>query len=121
MRHVTSNLPDWRDMVYTYGPKPPLQAAAGVRPDGRWVLAVVNDTPGGSDPPRTTWDPPTKYTVTFDVPELAKVPSVIFDLCRTNPDVAMQCTETLELEYGKATFDVQSLELITLVARKPVR
>ncbi len=121
MRHVTSNLPDWKDLVWTYGPKPPLHAAAGVRPDRRWVLAVVNDTPGGKAPPHTSWDPPTKYTVTFDVPELAKVPSVTFDLCRTNPTVAMQCTEQVELEYGKATLDVQSLELITLVARKPVR
>ena len=121
MRHVTSNLPDWRDLVWTYGPKPPLHAAAGVRPDGRWVLAVVNDTPGGSAPPHTSWDPPTRYTVTFDVPELAKVPSLTFDLCRTDATVAMQCTETAELEHGKATFEVESLELITLVARQPVR
>jgi hypothetical protein len=55
------------------------------------------------------------------VPDLAKVPSATFDLCRTNTKVAMQCTETMELEHGKATFDVQSLELITLVAQKPVR
>jgi hypothetical protein len=27
----------------------------------------------------------------------------------------------MQLEHGKATFDVQSLELITLVAQKPVR
>jgi hypothetical protein len=121
MRHVTSNLPHWKDMVWTYGPKPPLHAAAGIRPDGRWALAVVNDTPGGSAPPHHSWDPPTNYTVTFDVPELAKVPSLTFDLCRTNAEVAMQCKETLELEYGKATFDLQSLELITLVAQKPVR
>jgi hypothetical protein len=119
MRHVTSTLPQFPDMVWTYGAKPPLHAAAGIRPDGRWALAVVNDTPGGSAPPRTSWDPPTKYTVTFDVPELAKVPSMTFDLCRTNADVAMQCKETLVLEYGKATLDVQSLELITLVAQKP--
>ncbi len=120
LRHVTSNLAHFPDMVYTYGPKPPLEAAAGVRPDGRWVLAVVNDTQTLADPPRATWDPPAKYTVTFDVPELAKVPSLTFDLCRTNAEVAAQCNETLELEYGKATFDLRSLELITLVAQKPV-
>ncbi len=119
LRHVTSNLPHFRDMVYTYGPKPPLEAAAGVRPDGRWVLAVVNDTTTLSDPPRATWDPPAPYTVTFEVPELAKVPSLTFDLCRTNAEVARKCTETLKLEHGKATFEVQSLELITLVAQQP--
>jgi hypothetical protein len=121
LRHVTSNLPDFRDLVWTYGPKPPLHAAAGIRPDGRWVLAVVNDTQNLNDAPRATWDPPGRYTVTFEVPDLAKVPSATFDLCRTNTKVAMQCTETMELEHGKATFDVQSLELITLVSQKPVR
>ncbi len=120
LRHVTSNLPHFPDMVYTYGPKPPLEAAAGVRPDGRWVLAVVNDTQALADPPRATWEPPGKFTVTFDVPELANVPSLTFDLCRTNTEVAVKCGETLELEHGKATFEVQSLELITLIARQPV-
>jgi hypothetical protein len=121
LRHVTSNLPDFPDLVWTYGPKPPLHAAAGIRPDGRWVLAVVNDTQNLSDAPRATWDRPGRYTVTFVVPELANVPSAAFDVCRTNTKVAMQCTETMQLEHGKATFDVQSLELITLVAQKPVR
>jgi hypothetical protein len=120
LRHVTSDLPHFPDLVWTYGAKPPLHAAAGVRGDGRWVLAVVNDTQGGSYPPATTFDEPTKYTVTFDVPDLAKVPSLTFDVCRTNTEVAMQCQGTLELKHGKATLDVQSLELITLVAQKPV-
>ncbi len=119
LRHVTSNLPDWPDLVWTYGAKPPLHAAAGVRPDGRWVLAVVNDTQNVSDRPRSTWEPPAPYTVTYEVPDLASVPSMTFDLCRTNAEVALQCTETFELEFGKATFEVQSLELITLVAREP--
>jgi hypothetical protein len=120
MRHVTSDLPQWKDLVWTYGPKPPVQAAAGVRPDGRWALAVVDDTPGGGSPPRYSWDPPTNYRVTFDVPELADVPRLRFDLCRTNTQVAVQCGETLDLINGRATIDVTSLELITLVAQNPV-
>ncbi len=120
MRHVTSDLPQWKDLVWTYGPKPPVQAAAGVRPDGRWALAVVNDTPGGGSPPQYSWDPPTNYRITLDVPDLADVQRLRFDLCRTNTQVAAQCGETLDLINGRATIDVTSLELITLVAQNPV-
>jgi hypothetical protein len=119
MRNVTSNLPDFPDMVYSYGAKPPLHAAAGIRPDGRWALAVVNDTPG-IEVRTARWDPPTHYRVTFEVPELAATPSLTFDLCWTNPEVAVQCGETIELTNGRATLEVRSLELITLVAREPV-
>jgi hypothetical protein len=119
MRHVTSDLPEWPEMVWSYGPKPPLQAAAGRRPDGRFALAVVNDTTG-IDAPRTSWDPPTPYQVTFEVPELAGLGSVPLDLCRTGAEVQAQCGETAVLENGRVTLDLDSLELITLVTREPV-
>jgi hypothetical protein len=118
MRHVTGDLPDFPDMVYTYGAKPALHAAAGIRPDGRWVLGVVNDTPG-IEVRTARWDPPTNYRVIFEVPELAGTPSLTFDLCRTNPEVAVKCGETLELKGGRVTVEVRSLELITLVAQQP--
>jgi len=119
LRHVTSDLPDWPHMTYTYGPKPPLNAAAGVRPDGRWALAVVNDTRGGEHR-ITSWDPPEDYIVTFNVPELADVPELVFEVCRTRPEVALACGETVTLKRGRATLEVASLELITLVAREPL-
>ena len=119
MRHVTSDLPRWQEMVWTYGPKPPLQAAAGLRPDGRFALAVVNDTPG-IEAARTSWDPPTPYQVTFAVPELAGLGSLTLDLCRTNAAVHARCEETAELEDGRVSLDLDSLELITLVTREPV-
>lgn len=119
LRHVTSDLPRFPHMVWTFGPKPPIHAAAGRRPDGRWVLAVVNDTPGG-DYGQTSWDPPANYRVTFEVPELAAIPRLALELCRTNPEVQVQCGETIELLAGRATLEVTSLELITLVAREPV-
>ncbi len=118
MRHVTSDLPRWREMVWSYGPKPPLQAAAALRADGRYALAVVNDTPGITAA-RTSWDAPTDYRVTFAVPELAGAGSVTFDLCRTNAEVQAQCGETAVLEDGQITIDLASLELITLVSREP--
>jgi hypothetical protein len=121
MRHVTSDLPRWQEMVWSYGPKPPLQAAAGLRPDGRFAFAVVNDTPGITAAPLTSWDPPTPYRVTFAVPELADLPSVDLDLCRNNAEVHAQCGETARLEAGRVTLDLASLELITLVTHAPVR
>jgi Glycosyl hydrolase catalytic core len=119
MRHVTSDLPNFPDMVYSYGAKPALHAAAGIRPDGRWVLGVVNDTPG-IVVQTARWDPPVNYRVTIEVPELAATPSLTFDLCRTNPEVAVQCGETIELTDGRTTIDVRSLELVTLVAQTPL-
>jgi hypothetical protein len=119
MRHVTSDLPRWQEMVWSYGPKPPLQAAAGLRPDGRFALAVVNDTPGITAR-RTSWDPPTPYRVTFDVPALAEVASAELELCRTNAEVDARCGETARLEHGRVTLDLASLELVTLVTRTPV-
>ena len=48
------------------------------------------------------------------------MPSLTCDLCRTNPQVAVQCGDTLELTNGRATLEVRSLELITLVAQEPI-
>ena len=120
MRHVTSDLARWPEMVWSYGPKPPLQAAAGLRPDRRLALAVVNDTPGITVA-RTSWDPPTPYRVTFEVPALAGLVSAELELCRTNAEVHAQCGETARLEHGRITLDLDSLELITLVTRAPVQ
>lgn len=116
--HVASDLPGHSDMTWTYGIKPPLHAAAGLRPDGRWALAVLNDTAGGKLN-RTVWQPPEDYRVTYTVPQLAEVPGLAFELCRTSPEVTVQCGETVELIEGRVTLDVASLELITLVAREP--
>jgi hypothetical protein len=118
MRHITSDLPDWRDMVYTYGPKPPINAAAGVRPDGRWVLAVVNQTLG-TGWEQASWDDPANYRIAFQVPELAGSGSRTFDLCRTNAEVSVRCDESVQVIDGRVALDVVSLELVTLVARTP--
>jgi hypothetical protein len=118
MRHITSDLARFPHLHYTYGPKPPLQSAAGIRPDGRWVIGVVNDTQGG-DYRMTSWDDPEAYTVTVQLPELEAEPRLVFDLCRTNETAQVACGETLELVNGQATFDIESLELITLVAQGP--
>jgi hypothetical protein len=119
MRHVTSDLPEWQEMVWSYGAKPPLQAAAGRRADGRFALAVVNDTTGIAAA-RTSWDAPTAYQVTFAVPELAALGRLELDLCRTNAQVQAQCGETVVMEDGRVTVGLQSLELITLVTRDPL-
>lgn len=115
MRHAVSDVPGFEDMVWTFGAKPPVHAAAGVRPDGRWVLAAVNDTRGGGND-YASWPEPTRYTIAFEVPELAGVPELIFEVCRTGPGTALACGETLALEHGRATIELAPLELVTLLA-----
>ena len=115
MRHATSDVPGFEDMVWTYGAKPPLHAAAGIRPDGRWVLAAVNDTRGGGNE-YASWPEPRRYTIIFAVPQLAAIPEMTFEVCRTGPETAVQCGETLVLEQGRATVELAPLGLVTLVA-----
>jgi hypothetical protein len=119
LRHVTSDLPGFEDLEWTYGPKPPLNAAAGVRPDGRWVIGVVNDTPGIDAGPLTSWAAPANFEVTLQVPELAEVDRLEFDLCRTNPGMQVRCGSSAVVENGVIALPVTSLELLTLVARAP--
>jgi hypothetical protein len=114
MRHVTSDLDGFSDLVWTYGPKPPLHAAAGLRPDGRFAIGVVNSTPGGGGP-HSSWDPPTDYLVTIEVAELAGGPATTFEVCRTGPERVLECGEEVVIEGGRATINLPSLELATLV------
>jgi hypothetical protein len=46
MRHGTTDRSDGKqkNMENTYGPKPPICAAAGLNPDGTWGIAVVNQS-----------------------------------------------------------------------------
>jgi hypothetical protein len=118
MRHVRSDLDGFGDLVWTYGAKPPLHAAAGVRPDGRWAIGVVNSTPGGGGP-HSSWDPPADYRVTIDLPELAGSPPTTFQVCRTGPERVLECEGEVVLEGGRATIALASLELATLVQSEP--
>lgn len=119
LRNVTSDLAGFERLEYTYGQKPPLNAAAGLRPDGRYVIGVVNDTPGVDVGPLTSWDQPANFEVTIELPELAGVDRLEFDLCRTNPKMQVRCGSTAVAENGVVTLPVTSLELLTLVARTP--
>jgi hypothetical protein len=51
------------DMAWSYGMKPWLLAAAGVRPDGTWVLAACNNTSDRYKPAPVVRVEPTKAAV----------------------------------------------------------
>lgn len=116
MRHVRSDLDG--SMVYTYGQKPHLNAAAGVRPDGRWAIGIANISIGGG------WEhgyfhPPEDHDLTIEIPELRARGVAHFELCRTRDrDIAILCDETVTVENGVGTVRVHSSELVTLVARE---
>jgi hypothetical protein len=116
MRQVTSSLSN-SSMTYTYGLKPPLNAAAGVRPDGKWFVAVVNNS--GDD--FAVYDsllrnaPQKEYRVTIDIPELSAVGEKRFRLFRSNQRLANAGLAEITLKNGKATVLLAPQELITLV------
>jgi hypothetical protein len=118
LHHVGSDLDGYPDMTWSYGAKPPLHAAAGMRPDGRLALAVVNDTVGGGWE-HGSWDEPANYEVFLDLGALVGPGALTFDLCRTDTEVQVDCGETVVATDGRLTLPVTSMELITLVAQEP--
>ena len=104
-------------MTFTYGQKPHLNAAIGVRSDGKWVAAAVNMSRGGG------WEhgwyyPSESHTVTIRISELSSHASVAFETCRTlHPTINQQCGETVQFQNGQATVTLRPKELITLVAQ----
>jgi hypothetical protein len=115
LRHVTSNLSN-SSMTYTYGTKSPLNAAAGVRPDGKWFISVVNNT--GDD--FAVYDsllrhsPQKEYRVTLDIPELSAVAEKRFRVFRSNQRIANAGLTEVVLRHGKVTLLLAPHELVTL-------
>ncbi len=120
LRHVTSDLPDARDLVWTYGVKPPLHAAAGLRPDGRYAIGVLNRTKGSGKGGGFGYQAAQPYEVAIEASELAAAP-VEFELCRTGRAGPLRCDERLTMTAGKATVTLTPAELVTLVSLAPVR
>jgi hypothetical protein len=119
LRHITSDLADYPDLKYSYGVKPPLNAAAGVRPDGRYVIGIVNHTAGAGRDDGWGYHAAQTYQVTLSVPELAGR-EIAFDICRTGRQGALQCAGQLAMTDGRATLELASADLITLVSTAPV-
>jgi hypothetical protein len=118
LRHVTSDLQDYADLVWTYGVKPPLQAAAGRRPDGRFAIGVVNRTEGQGEDGAFGFHAAKDYEVTLVAEELS-ASSVEFELCRTGPSGPLRCGERATMSNGQLTIKIPPAELVTLVSSAP--
>lgn len=101
LRHTTL---DGREMGKSRRSGTAVNAAVGVRPDGKWAAAVIND--GGTT------------QLTLDIAELSDEPSLTFALCRVK-GTSRDCGETATLSAGSGQFSVAGDEVVTLVAQQP--
>ena len=108
MRHVTSSVDG--DMIYQRTGFPDLNAAAGIRPDGKWVIGISNIT----DEIHKKTD--TDINVTLYVPELKHTRNLQFDVIRTrdNTDIIDKPDGTLVLKRGKGNIIIKKGEVVTL-------
>jgi hypothetical protein len=120
-RHSVSSLD--REMTYTYGKKPHLNAAAARNPDGTWGIGLSNYTaPSFSDADdeknfalHNGGHPSQAYAVTMHVSELATAKSMRFAVHRSTGKVGDAKADTIVMEHGQLTVpDIEPLELITL-------
>jgi hypothetical protein len=120
MRHTTSSI-DGGEMVYTFGQKPHLNAAGGVRPDGKWVIGVVNDASGAKASKISSYYPAEDFDVTVKVPELAGKGAVKCDSCSSHYDnIREKCGKTAVMQSGSLKLHLRPKELITLVSQTAV-
>ena len=109
------NSPTENEMIYSYGDKPALNVAAGINPDGKWVIGIVNNSGNlNDDPPLAVFGNTQSIRVNITVNELTNVPSKKFKLkssSRSNPYVS---NSTFELVNGRGTLTVNPLELLVL-------
>ena len=113
MRHVISSLNG--DMIYQRSNYPGINAAAGVRPDGKWVIGISNITDAIHEKSAAS------YNITLNIPELKEIPSLTFEVCRTldNSNTIQQYDNTIFFQNGQGFITVRSGEVITLTALTP--
>jgi hypothetical protein len=116
LRHVTSDLQGYPDLVWTHGVKPPLNAAAGLRPDGRFIIALVNSSHEWGREGPFGFHAAATYPVTVDVPELGWYGDLSFSVCRTGRSVTLDCSGKIQMDRGRLSLDLPSAELVTLIS-----
>jgi hypothetical protein len=102
------------DMVYTYGQKPKVCAAAGVNPDGTWGIGIVNLTGVVPDTNITEWHPAEEITVTMEIPELKDSTPQSFRLHRVRAGRAHGEGELVQVKRGSLSVKVAPRELVCL-------
>jgi hypothetical protein len=102
------------DMVYTYGQKPAINAAAAVNPDGSWGISVVNDAGTCCNSSISQWHPATAYNVTINVRELCQSGAKTFTLYRSKANTHFFNDGAVTMTNGSITTTVSPGELISL-------
>lgn len=110
-----------RDMVYTYGQKPKICAAAAVNPDGSWGLGIVNLSGVGPSDPIAQFHPAEELSVTVQLPEIADSPPVRFHVWRCKAGQTGVEVGLVEAKEGRVSFPIGPRELVCLRAVVPAK
>jgi hypothetical protein len=116
---VADGLPDGmtKDMWYTFGQKPSINATAIRNPDSTWTVAVVNMSGGIDDtvqPPQFWYFDSTSYTVNVKIDELANSGALKFGVVRSNRTLRLEAQDSVTAQNGVLSFQIEPLELVTL-------
>ncbi len=107
-----------KDLVYTYGQKPMLNAAAACLPDGSWSLAVVNLTGVRPNSSISQWHPASPLRVVWKIPPLKNTVGQEFRVFRSDATHRFVPTGRVRLNNGAITLSLKPGELITLSGGK---
>ena len=105
------------ELVFTYGKKPILNAAAAQRPDGGWSLGVVNLTGVEPDTSICQFHPAAPLEITWEVPALADVPKLNFEVQRSSATERFSSAGIAVMRNGKLTLPIAPRQLITLTSK----
>ena len=103
-------------LVYSYGKKPALNAAAAQRPDGGWSLGMVNLTGVGPTTDIAQYQAAQPLAVTWDVPALADIPELTFTISRSSANERFVPIGQTVMHAGRLTLDIAPRELLTFTS-----
>jgi hypothetical protein len=104
------------DLVFTYGQKPWLNAAAARRADGGWSLGLVNLSGVGPDTAICQWHPATALPVTWQVTPLAGQGAVTWNVFRSDAAQRFVPAGQVTMTNGELSLVLPPGELLTLLA-----
>ena len=104
------------DLVYSFGQKPFLNAAAARRPDGGWSLGMVNLSGLGPNTSISQWQPPTTLKVTWQAAPLASQGSVALKVFRSDTTQRFISADRVTMAEGTLSMVLKPRELVTLTS-----
>ena len=110
-----------KDMVYTYGQKPKVCAAAAVNPDGGWGLGIVNLSGAGPNDKISQFHPAEDLRITVQLEELKDSPPQHFRLRRCKAGEPGVDAGVIEAKHGYLSVSIAPRELVCLRSLDPTR